>query len=76
MRRRNPHLAAALATTGLTCKAAAHKAQIHPVTFSRILNMRQACTPQTAAAIAEALDSTPSHLDLSVWQRGGLNSAS
>ena len=68
MRRRhhskNPELAAALARAGLTNQRLAERAAIHPITVSRLLNQRQLPSPETAAKIAAALDSTPRDLGL------------
>ena len=77
-RRKNGALAAAIATSGHTSQAIAKLTGLTGNTISRILNYRQAPTPETAKKIAKALDSTPRALGLCniQWEAGVYGEAS
>ena len=68
MRRRirvkNVPLVAAMAATGITGRELASRAGITPTTLSHVVNQRTDPRPETAAAIARALNSTPAALGL------------
>lgn len=59
---KNPALAAAMARTGKTGLALSRESEIHPVTFSHLLNNRSWPKAQTIRRIAKALHTTPKAL--------------
>ena len=66
-RPRNPHLAAAMARAGKSILVLAEETGLHRHTISRALNLRSACTHQTAKRLATALGTTAKALHLTYW---------
>ena len=61
-RKRNIHLAVAMAEEVVNGRQLAQRANLTQATVSRILNRRQTCRPSTAGRIAKALDRSPADL--------------
>jgi lambda repressor-like predicted transcriptional regulator len=70
---KNVKLLSAIAHAGITGRTLARRAGIHHITVSRLLNQRGRCRPQTATAIAQALNATPVELGLDVWAGGPID---
>lgn len=61
---RNVPLVAAMAASGLNGRTLAERAGITQTTLSHVVNQRTEPKPETAAAIAKALNSSPAALGL------------
>ena len=55
---KHPVLAYEMAVSGMTSKELSEAIGVHPITISRISNLRQDPTLKTAMKIADALDTT------------------
>ena len=59
---KNARLAAAMAAKGMTGNELAGICNVHPTTVSALLNLRRDPKPETAEALARALDTVPEDL--------------
>lgn len=71
MRPKNVALVAAIASSGLTGRAIASTAGIHPATLSRIICYRCKPEPETIRALCRALKCQPAAIGLAPTRGGG-----